>query len=166
MYCKQTGKLLARVAESMPHMHSDTMQQWIDNPLGLQRVLKRALNPSLIIRPAKMSVWKTSLAAGDFAAVTPAELGFANGNVTAGEICDRALEIGLELCSRESFRQVPPGEIGNGLIVLIGSVSPSASHCGYIEFCKNGGNHSVSGQLNLNETRPGKVRWLFRILPK
>lgn len=150
----------------MPHMHSDTMQQWIDNPLGLQRVLKRALNPPLIIRPAQVSIWKTSLAAGDFAAVTTAELGFANGNVTAGEICDRALEIGLELCTSESFRQLPAREISNGLIVLIGPVSPSLSHCGYIEFCKGEENRSASGQFNLNETRPGKVRWLFRILPK
>ncbi len=166
MYCKQTGKLLARVAESMPHMHSDTMQQWIDNPLGLQRVLKRALNPSLIIRPPKVSVWKTSLAAGDFAAVTPAELGFANGNVTAGEICDRAIEIGLEHCTGGSFNQLPAQEVSNGLIVLFEPVSPHASHCGYIEFCKGEGNRSVSGQLNLNETRSGKVRWLFLMPPK
>ncbi len=166
MYCKQTGKLLARVAESMPHMHSDAMRQWIDNPLGLQRVLKRALNPSAIIRPANVSVWKTSLAKGDFAAVTPAQLGFANGNVTAGEICDRAIEISLEYCTRGSFNQLPVQEVNNGLIVLFEPVSPYASHCGYIEFYKGEENRSISGQLNLNETRSGKVRWLFLIPPK
>lgn len=42
---KQTAKLIARIAENMPHMESELMQNWIDNPKGLQKALKGALCP-------------------------------------------------------------------------------------------------------------------------
>jgi len=36
---KQTGKLIARIAENLPQMSGDIMQGWIDNPMGLQEFL-------------------------------------------------------------------------------------------------------------------------------
>jgi len=42
---KQTGKLIARIAENLPDMDGDLMQNWIDNPKGLQNVLGLALCP-------------------------------------------------------------------------------------------------------------------------
>ena len=43
---KQTTKLIARIAENLPaDMSGDVMQGWIDNPKGLQKVLKEALCP-------------------------------------------------------------------------------------------------------------------------
>lgn len=42
---KQTAKLLARIAENLPDMDGGLMQDWIDNPKGLQNVLKLALCP-------------------------------------------------------------------------------------------------------------------------
>ncbi len=37
---KQTGKLIARIAENLPLMEGDIMQDWINNPKGLQEFLK------------------------------------------------------------------------------------------------------------------------------
>jgi hypothetical protein len=42
---KQTAKLIARISENLPDMDSDVIQGWIDNPKGLQKVLKEALCP-------------------------------------------------------------------------------------------------------------------------
>lgn len=36
---RQTGKLIARIAENLPDMSRDLMQGWIDNPRGLQKFL-------------------------------------------------------------------------------------------------------------------------------
>ncbi len=36
---KQTGKLIARIAENLPEMSGVAMQDWIDDPLGLQKFL-------------------------------------------------------------------------------------------------------------------------------
>ena len=44
-YDTQTAKFAASVLTSMPEMSSDTMQQWIENPKGLQYALKKALCP-------------------------------------------------------------------------------------------------------------------------
>jgi len=41
MIDKQTAKLVARIAENLPAMDSDTMQRWIDDPKGLQEFLKK-----------------------------------------------------------------------------------------------------------------------------
>lgn len=41
---KQTGKLIARIAENLPEMDTDVMQGWIENPKGLQSFLG-GLNP-------------------------------------------------------------------------------------------------------------------------
>lgn len=38
-YDRQSGKLIARIAENLPEMSSDVMQGWIDNPKGLQKFL-------------------------------------------------------------------------------------------------------------------------------
>ena len=46
---KQTGKLIARIAENLPDMESYIMQGWIDNPKGLQTVLKSALCPPEVV---------------------------------------------------------------------------------------------------------------------
>lgn len=42
---KQTGKLIARIAENLPEMETDLMQWWIENPRRLQNFLG-GLNPS------------------------------------------------------------------------------------------------------------------------
>lgn len=44
-YDRQTGKFLARVAENMPEMSGEVMQNWIDDPKGLQNFLKGLLPP-------------------------------------------------------------------------------------------------------------------------
>ncbi|MGP8199336.1 MAG: hypothetical protein ACLQU4_07530 [Limisphaerales bacterium] len=44
-YDAQTAKFAAAVLTSMPEMPSDVMQQWIENPKGLQQALKKALCP-------------------------------------------------------------------------------------------------------------------------
>ena len=44
---KQTGKLIARIAENIPDMESEVMQNWIDRPKELQSFLL-GLNPPLI----------------------------------------------------------------------------------------------------------------------
>lgn len=40
---RQIGKLIARIAENLPDMDTDLMQKWIDDPKGLQKVLKATL---------------------------------------------------------------------------------------------------------------------------
>ncbi|MGH7249378.1 MAG: hypothetical protein ACREGC_00205 [Minisyncoccia bacterium] len=47
---KQTGKLIARIAENLPEMEATTMQGWIENPKSLQKFLL-GLNP-----PEKISM--------------------------------------------------------------------------------------------------------------
>jgi hypothetical protein len=42
-YDAQTAKFAAAVLTSMPELSSDAMQQWIENPKGLQQALKKAL---------------------------------------------------------------------------------------------------------------------------
>lgn len=42
---KQTAKFGARVLENLPDMDSDLMQNWIENPKGMQKVLKEAFCP-------------------------------------------------------------------------------------------------------------------------
>ncbi len=37
---KQTGKFIARIAENLPDMPSDLMQDWIDDPKRIQKFLK------------------------------------------------------------------------------------------------------------------------------
>jgi len=41
----QVAKLVARIAENLPEMSADLMQNWINNPKGLQKVLREALCP-------------------------------------------------------------------------------------------------------------------------
>jgi len=40
---KQTAKLGARILENLPNMDSEVMQEWIDDPKGLQEALRQAL---------------------------------------------------------------------------------------------------------------------------
>ncbi len=42
---KQTGKLVARIAENLPDMNSRQMQTFIDDPKSLQEALRKALCP-------------------------------------------------------------------------------------------------------------------------
>jgi hypothetical protein len=54
-YDPHTAKFLAVVGENMPReLTSDLMQHWIQNPKGLQKVLRNALCP-----PAHYTVWRT-----------------------------------------------------------------------------------------------------------
>ena len=53
----QTAKLIGVVAQNLPEMSDDLMQGWIENPKGLQKVLKDALCPPEAIPDFK--VWKT-----------------------------------------------------------------------------------------------------------
>ncbi len=48
---KQTGKLIARIAENLPNINADLMQEWIDDPVGLKKALFWAL--------IKRSIWTT-----------------------------------------------------------------------------------------------------------
>lgn len=48
---KQTGKLIARIAENLPDMNGDIMQGWIDNPKGLQKALKVLCPPEIASVP-------------------------------------------------------------------------------------------------------------------
>lgn len=54
---KQTAKFLGVVGENMPEMSGTEMQGWIENPKGLQNVLRDALCPPEA-RP-EFEVWKT-----------------------------------------------------------------------------------------------------------
>lgn len=56
-YDFQTAKFIATVCQSMPDLSGDTMQGWIENPKGLQKVLKKALYPPVEI--TKFPIWKT-----------------------------------------------------------------------------------------------------------
>jgi hypothetical protein len=53
---KQTGKLIARIAENLPDMPSDLMQNWIDNPRGLQKFLAGLYPPETA---SNFPTWKT-----------------------------------------------------------------------------------------------------------
>lgn len=55
---KQTGKLIARIAENLPDISSDLMQGWIDNPRGLQKFLA-GLCPCPPDTESNFSIWKT-----------------------------------------------------------------------------------------------------------
>jgi hypothetical protein len=46
MLHKQTGKLIACIAENLPFMGTDVMQKWIENPKDLHEALHKALCPS------------------------------------------------------------------------------------------------------------------------
>ena len=53
----QTGKLIARMAENLPQMESEVMQEWIDNPPYLREVLRYTLcSPA---PPPELKVFKT-----------------------------------------------------------------------------------------------------------
>lgn len=56
---KQTGKLIARIAENLPDMDGDIMQGWIDNPKGLQNFLRGLCPPEVASVPFHAKVWKT-----------------------------------------------------------------------------------------------------------
>ena len=59
-YDRQTAKFLGMVGENMPEISSDVMQGWIQNPLGLQKVLRTALCPPEMPETApEFKVWKT-----------------------------------------------------------------------------------------------------------
>lgn len=44
---RQTAKLIAMMAQCMPDLDGDTMQEWIENPNGLKKVLREALCPPI-----------------------------------------------------------------------------------------------------------------------
>lgn len=46
---KQTGKLIARISENLPDMNPRQTQRWIDDPVGLQEALRKALCPVRMI---------------------------------------------------------------------------------------------------------------------
>lgn len=51
---KQTGKLIARIAENLPNMNKDVMQGWIENPTALGKFLS-GLNPPKVVVPVPES---------------------------------------------------------------------------------------------------------------
>lgn len=59
-YDRQSGKLIARIAENLPELPDDVMQGWIDNPKGLQKFLL-GLNPPATspVQTAEFPTWKT-----------------------------------------------------------------------------------------------------------
>lgn len=59
-YDRQSGKLIARIAENLPELTDDVMQGWIDNPKGLQKFLL-GLNPPATspAQTAEFPTWKT-----------------------------------------------------------------------------------------------------------
>jgi hypothetical protein len=56
MLHKQTGKLIACIAENLPFMGTDVMQRWIENPKDLHAALHKALCPSWT---AEFPTWRT-----------------------------------------------------------------------------------------------------------
>lgn len=54
-YDRQTGKLIARIAENLPEMSRNVMQELIQNPLGLQKFLRDLVPP----RAETFTVWET-----------------------------------------------------------------------------------------------------------
>jgi len=54
---RQTAKFLAVVGENMPELSSEVMQGWIQNPKGVQKVLKEAFCPPEVT--SRFKVWKT-----------------------------------------------------------------------------------------------------------
>ncbi len=56
-YDRQTAKFLAVVGENMPELSGDVMQGWIQNPKGVQKVLKEAFCPPEAT--PKFKIWKT-----------------------------------------------------------------------------------------------------------
>ena len=59
-YDRQSGKLIARIAENLPELSDDVMQGWIDNPKGLQKFLL-GLNPPATspAQAVEFPTWKT-----------------------------------------------------------------------------------------------------------
>ncbi len=55
---KQTAKFVGVLAQNLPDMSDELMQNWIENPKGLQKVLKNALCPPEV-NPDFNKVWKT-----------------------------------------------------------------------------------------------------------
>lgn len=56
-YDRQTAKFLAVVGENMPELSGDVMQGWIQNPRGVQKVLREAFCPPNAT--SELKVWKT-----------------------------------------------------------------------------------------------------------
>jgi len=56
---KQTAKFLAMVAQSMPELSGDAMQEWIESPRALQRALYGSLFlPMQPTTPGEFKTWK------------------------------------------------------------------------------------------------------------
>ncbi|MEN9649598.1 MAG: hypothetical protein RL094_565 [Candidatus Parcubacteria bacterium] len=156
--CPQTAKLLATIATSLPRMSQGRMQELIENPDQVRRLLKRALNPARIVRPARFWYTKTELPDFTLVVVTAASLGFANGQVTAGEICDRASQIGLVPCL-DDYPLIASQEQDKGFIRINEPFNPEASHASYIQYVSS--THSSSGLIDLNAVFASATRWLF-----
>lgn len=167
MSCEQTAKLIARIAENLPSMRPDIMQQWIQNPFGLQRVLKKALNPSKIVRNANIRHWQTARLDGQetsFVAVTSAELGFAGGQITIAEICERALEMGLKIPDGASEiwgLKTLPQETNRGLVMIFGPVEPFDTDIGFVAYLGGENNRTNSGRANINLVQKSTTRYIF-----
>ena len=57
-YDRQTAKFLAVVGENMPELSGDVMQEWIQNPKAVQKILSNAFCPPEAAIP-KFKTWKT-----------------------------------------------------------------------------------------------------------
>ncbi len=127
---KQVLKLGARVLENLPDMSPEKIQNWIDDPKGLQRALQKVFSQFNIWKTIKIekygsvadlriliehrrnriSDWadellsRISLNCGevrlDLVKVSVAELDFKNG-ARLQDIYKRAQELGLQLCPAE-----------------------------------------------------------------
>jgi len=58
---KQTGKLIARIAENLPDMGSEVMQGWIENPKGLQKFLAGLNPPATSVEPVPVTSTESAL---------------------------------------------------------------------------------------------------------
>jgi len=46
-YDQQTAKFIAVLVQNLPNLSGEAMQNWIENPLGLRRVLVAVLCPTI-----------------------------------------------------------------------------------------------------------------------
>lgn len=94
IYHRQTAQFLAAVAQNIPEISGDVMQDWIQSPIALQEVLKTALGSFRAIPEFK--VWKTIKLGTGIKTVDDFRLAFHDAKDSCGDsfkINDRAIDM-------------------------------------------------------------------------
>jgi len=128
---KQTAELGAKILQNLPEINSGTMQKWIDDPKGLQEVLRKALCRFKTLMTVKLgtglktadefrsafekdgrriSDWASDILSKITVATKETELELVIASVAElgfkkgakySDICDRIKELGYDLCPAE-----------------------------------------------------------------